>query len=97
MSFGAGGFGGCHSCLAIWHLLVFFINNSNFRVSLRVARQIYIFKVRSCLVVAKQFSLFKPGIKATICKINNFSIVTSIFPKYCCTQLSCTKNSCGEI
>ena len=30
-------------------------------------------------------------------KINNFSIVTSICPKYCCTQLCCTKNSCGEI
>ena len=33
-------------------------------------------------------------IKATICKINNFSIVTSIFPKYYCTQLSCVKKSC---
>ena len=39
----------------------------------------------------------RPGIKVTICKINNFSIVTSICPKYHCTQLSCTKNSCGEI
>ena len=33
----------------------------------------------------------RPGIKATICKINNFSIVTSIYPKYCCTQLSFAK------
>ena len=39
----------------------------------------------------------RPGIKATICKINNFSIVTIIGPKYNCTQLSCVKNSCGEI
>ena len=39
----------------------------------------------------------RPGIKATISKINNFSIVTSICPKYYCTQLSCAKNSCGEI
>ena len=40
---------------------------------------------------------YRPGIKATLCKINNFSIVTSIFPKYYCTQLSCAKNSCAEI
>ena len=39
----------------------------------------------------------RPAMKATICKIDNFSIVTSIFPKYYCTQLSCAKNSCGEI
>ena len=39
----------------------------------------------------------RPGIKATICKIENFSIVTSICPKYYCSQLSCAKNSCGEI
>ena len=38
-----------------------------------------------------------PDIKATIRKINNFSIVTSICPKYYCTQLSCAKNSCKEI
>ena len=34
----------------------------------------------------------RPGIKATLkttlCKSNNFSIVTSICPKYYCTQLS---------
>ena len=30
-------------------------------------------------------------------KINNFSTVTSICPKYYCTQLCCTKNSCREI
>ena len=34
----------------------------------------------------------RPDIKATICKINNFSIVISICPKYYCTQLSCAKN-----
>ena len=39
----------------------------------------------------------RPGIKSTICKINNFSIVISICPKYYCTQLSCTKSSGGEI
>ena len=39
----------------------------------------------------------RDGIEATICKINNFSVVTSICPKYYCTQLSCAKNSCGEI
>ena len=37
------------------------------------------------------------GIKATICKINIFSIVTSICLKYYCTQIRCAKNSCGEI
>ena len=35
--------------------------------------------------------------KAAICKINNFSIVTSICPKYFCAQESCAKNSCREI
>ena len=38
-----------------------------------------------------------PDVKTTICEINSFSIVTSIWPKYYSTQLSCTKNSCGEI
>ena len=33
----------------------------------------------------------RPDIKAAICKINNFPKVTSICPKYCCTELSCTK------
>ena len=36
----------------------------------------------------------RPGIKGTISKTNNFSIVTSICPKYYRTQLSCAKNSC---
>ena len=36
------------------------------------------------------------GIKATICKINNFSIITSIRSKYYCTQLSRAKSSYGE-
>ena len=44
----------------------------------------------------------KSGIKATICKINKPSIVTSMFVtsiclKYSCTQLSCAKKSCREI
>ena len=39
----------------------------------------------------------RPGIKTTICKINNFFVVTSICPKCYCTQSSCVKNSCGEI
>ena len=33
----------------------------------------------------------------TICKINNFSIVNSICPKYHCTQLSSVKKNCEEI
>ena len=37
------------------------------------------------------------GIKATICKIKNVSIFTTICPKYYSTQLSCAKNSCAEI
>ena len=36
---------------------------------------------KSCLVISK-------GIKATICKINNVSIVTSNCPKYYCTKLT---------
>ena len=66
----------------------FFISNSIFRINVRVPWQIYVFNVKSCLVVAQQFPL---------CKINNFSIVTSICLKYCCTKSSCTKNSCEEI
>ena len=31
----------------------------------------------------------RPDIKATVGKINNFSVVTSICPKYYSTQLSC--------
>ena len=38
----------------------------------------------------------RPGIKATVCKIKNFSIVTSICPKYYCAYLCCAKNSCGK-
>ena len=38
----------------------------------------------------------RPGITATICKINNFFIVTSVCPKYYSTRLSCAKNSCEE-
>ena len=32
-----------------------------------------------------------------MCKINNLSNLTSICPKYYCTQLSCFKKRCGEI
>ena len=39
----------------------------------------------------------RPGIKVTILKINSFSIATSLYPKYYCTQLSCAKKSCEEI
>ena len=35
----------------------------------------------------------RAGTKATICNINNFSIVTGIYKKYYCTQLSCTKTA----
>ena len=33
----------------------------------------------------------RPDIKATICKTNNLFIVTSVYPKYYCTQLSYAK------
>ena len=39
----------------------------------------------------------RPGVKATICRINNFSIATTDCPKYCCIQLSCAINICTEI
>ena len=39
----------------------------------------------------------RPGIKAAIYKIINFSVFTIISPKYFFAQLSCVKNSCGEI
>ena len=39
----------------------------------------------------------RPGIKAPICKMNNFSIFTSICLKYYCTQLSCGKNNYEEL
>ena len=39
----------------------------------------------------------RPGIKGTLCKINNFSLVTNICPKHYCTQLGCAKSSCEEI
>ena len=38
----------------------------------------------------------RPGMKKYV-KLTIFSVVTSISPKYCCTQLSCTKNSCQKI
>ena len=47
-------------------------------------------EVAICTSTAKtyeQISEYEPEI----------SIVTSICPKYCCTQLSCSKKSCGEI
>ena len=47
------------------------------------------------IIYANHFD--RPGIKVTILKINNFSIATSICPKYYCTQLRCAKKSCGEI
>ena len=51
--------------------------------------------VSYCIIYANHFD--RPSINVTILKINNFSVVTSICPKYYCTQLSCTKKSCGEI
>ena len=47
------------------------------------------------IIYANHFD--RPGIKVTILKTNNFSVATSICPKYYCTQLSCAKKSCGEI
>ena len=95
----------------------FFHKQLHVGVNVRVAYQIYAFKVKSCLGISKLlilrnlsndcfllYDLNQPqaigidrsGIKANIGKINNFSIVTSICPKYYCTQLICAKNSCGE-
>ena len=51
--------------------------------------------VSYCIIYANHYD--RPGINVTILKINNFSVVTSICPKYYCTQLSCAKKSCGEI
>ena len=51
--------------------------------------------VSNYIVSANHFD--RPDIKVTILKFNNFSIATSICPKYYCTQLSCAKKSCGEI
>ena len=41
--------------------------------------------------------LDRSGIMATICKIKNFSIDTSICPKCYCTHLSCAKSSSGKM
>ena len=113
-----------------------------FGVNVRVAQQIYVFKVKSCLEVAQQFPNFnfekfilntgslqlvyifsivsiyllnkivkmiisdynvyanhfhRPGIKATIFKINNFLFLPVSALKTIVTQLSCAKNSSGEI
>ena len=38
----------------------------------------------------------RPGIEATMCKIYNFSVVTSICPKYHYTHLSYVKTSCEK-
>ena len=68
--------------------MLFHTRTSIFGVNVRVAWQIYIFKVkllRSCLAISK-------GIKTTTYKINNFSIISSFCPKYC-LQLSSAKNS----
>ena len=51
--------------------------------------------VSYCIIYANHFD--RPVIKVTMLKISNFSIATSICPKYYCTQLSCVKKSSGEI
>ena len=38
----------------------------------------------------------RPGIKATICKIYDFSIITSICSKYYCAQGGCAKTVGGK-
>ena len=85
--------------LAIWHLHVFFISNLIFRVNamLGLLSKFMFSRLKVAQQLLSNFHFDRPGIKITICKISNFSIVTSICPKYCCTQLRCTKNSCGEI
>ena len=47
------------------------------------------------IIYANHFD--RPGINVTILKIKNLSVVTSLCPKYYCTQLSCSRKSCGEI
>ena len=62
-----------------------FISNSILGVNVRVAQQIYVFKVKGSLGVTSFQDL-------SVSKIfNNFSVITSIYPKYYCTQLSCQK------
>ena len=51
--------------------------------------------VSSYIIYTNHFD--RAGIKVIICKINNFSIVTSICPKYYCAQLNCAENSGGVI
>ena len=60
-----------------WGYFFFFflISNSIFGVNVRVATPIYVFKVKSCLAISKD-------IKVILCRISNFSVVTSIYPKY---------------
>ena len=51
--------------------------------------------VSYCIIYTNHFD--RSSIKAIVCKINNFSVVISICPKYYCTQLTCAKKHCGEI
>ena len=69
-----------------------FISNSIFRVNIGLLSKFTFSMLKVTKYLLSNFHFDRPGIK-----INNFSIVTSIGPKYCCTQLSCTKNSFGEI
>ena len=78
MNFGVGGFGGHQSRLAIWHLNVL-------GLTLGLLGKFTFSRLKVAYWLLRKFHFVKPGIKATICKINNFSIVTSICPKYCCT------------
>ena len=64
-------------------------------VSINLPNEIVKMIVSNYIINANHFH--RPDIKVTILKFNNFSIATSICPKYYCTQLSCAKKSCGEI
>ena len=92
--------------LCLFWTYTFFISNSIFEVNIRVAQHIFVFKVKSYLRQQELLSNFqnfnfKKFVLKTgslqllhfqsLCNINNFSNVTSGYPKYYCTQLSCAK------
>ena len=97
--------------LCLFWTYTFFISNSIFEVNIRVAQHIFVFKVKSYLRQQELLSNFqnfnfKKFVLKTgslqllhfqsLCKINNFSNVTSVYPKYYCTQLSCAKKKVVE-
>ena len=77
--------------VALIHVLfLFFISNFIFRVKVRVVQQVYVFKAES-IELLSNFHFDRPVIKATN------SLLLPISALICPTQLSCAKDSCGEI